>query len=828
VLEELNPEQRRAVEHGEGPLLVLAGAGTGKTRVLVNRIAHLVKGGVPPRDVLAVTFTNKAAGEMRERLRSLLGVGANHMWIGTFHATCARILRLHGDRVGLSRDFTILDDDDQRRILNNLLKERGLDEQITPRTLAIQIDRCKNRGEDPMQATQADTGWGSDILRDIYPLYQAQLAQEDAVDFNDLLLKVLDLARHPEIGPILSARFDHVLVDEFQDTNRVQYRLVRHFADVNRNLTVVGDDDQSIYSWRGAEPRNLLEFDRDYPDAVIVKLEQNYRSTQMILAAANAVIAHNRNRHEKALWTARSGGEPILWEQCETEREEAEFIARAIGGLVSAEDRSYGDMAVLYRTRAQSRAIEEQMRRFRIDYRIVGDVSFFQRKEIKDVLAYLRLLIHPNADSAFERVVNVPARGIGKTSLERIRDVARTSRTSLLDAARACAEGRLGGMGVGPRKKIASFIDILDGLRDVQAAGASVAELIIQTVERSGYKDSLARENTPEAEDRLGNLAELVSMASDFDEETEGQGTLVEFDARVSLSSAVDEADGRSRGAVTLMTIHAAKGLEFPVVFLCGMEDGLFPSLRQRDAMDEQSTLEEEYRLAYVAMTRARERLVLTHARMRRHWGEMRMNQPSRFLDAIPHECLAVRARPAVRASHSPYERDDAGVRLARRDPRGPGAARRDPRDGGDFGDAPGGQYDGRSDGRSDGFYDDVDQRVHAGGRAAVVRDGDIEYDLDAVSDTDFFDDEPRRAPPRGAGSRLRSAGNVGRAPVSRVPRAAEQEFRVGAVVSHATFGVGRVIEARGRGKSRKLLIDFASVGLKTVLERFVEPADLT
>jgi DNA helicase-2/ATP-dependent DNA helicase PcrA len=820
VLEELNPEQRRAVEHGEGPLLVLAGAGTGKTRVLVNRIAHLVQGGVPPRDILAVTFTNKAAGEMRERLRSLLGVGANHMWIGTFHATCARLLRIHGDRVGLSRDFTILDDDDQRRILSNLLKERGLDEQITPKTLAIQIDRCKNRGEDPVQATQADTGWGSEILRDVYPLYQAQLKQEDAVDFNDLLLKVLELARHPEIGPILAARFDHVLVDEFQDTNRVQYRLVRHFADVNRNLTVVGDDDQSIYSWRGAEPRNLLEFDHDYPDAVIVKLEQNYRSTQMILAAANAVIAQNRNRHEKALWTALTGGEPILWEQCETERDEAEFIARAIGGLVSAENRSYGDMAVLYRTRAQSRAIEEQMRRFRIEYRIVGDVSFFQRKEIKDVLAYLRLLIHPNADSAFERVVNVPARGIGKTSIERIRDVARTSGTSLLEAARACAEGRLGAMGVGPRKKISSFVDILDGLRDVQAAGASVAELIIQTVERSGYKDQLARESTPEAEDRLGNLAELVSMASDFDEETEGQGTLVEFDARVSLSSAVDEADGRSRGSVTLMTIHAAKGLEFPVVFLCGMEDGLFPSLRQRSDMDEQSTMEEEYRLAYVAMTRARERLVLTHARMRRHWGEMRMNQPSRFLDAIPHECLAVRARPAVRAGHSPYEPGDAGVRLARRDPRGAGVARRDPRGADDFGDAPGRPYDDP--------YDDVDQRVHAGARAAVVRDGDIEYELDAVPDTDFFDDDPRRVPPRGAGGRLRSAARLGRAPASRAPMAADQELRVGAVVSHATFGVGRVIDARGRGKSRKLLIDFSSVGLKTVLERFVEPADLT
>ena len=805
MLEELNAEQRRAVEHGEGPLLVLAGAGTGKTRVLVNRIAHLVRGGVPPRDILAVTFTNKAAGEMRERLRNLLGIGANHMWIGTFHATCARLLRIHGDRVGLSRDFTIFDDDDQRRVLNNLLKERGLDEQITAKTLAIQIDRCKNRGDDP---TQAGDGPGADILRDLYPLYQAQLAREDAVDFNDLLLKVLDLARHVEIGPILAARFDHVLVDEFQDTNRVQYRLVRHLADVNRNLTVVGDDDQSIYSWRGAEPRNLLEFDHDYPGAIIVKLEQNHRSTQVILNAANAVIAHNRNRHEKALWTARTGGEPILWEQCETEREEAEFIARAIGGLVSAEDRGYGDMAVLYRTRAQSRAIEEQMRRFRIDYRIVGDVSFFQRKEIKDVMAYLRLLVHPNADSCLERVINVPARGIGKASVERIRDHARASGSSLFEAARACAEGRLGAIGAGPRRKITAFIDIIDGLRDVQAAGASVAELIIQTVERSGYKDALARENTPEAEDRLGNLAELVSMASDFDEETEGQGTLVEFDARVSLSSAVDEADGRSRGSVTLMTIHAAKGLEFPVVFLCGMEEGLFPSLRQRTDMSEQVTMEEEYRLAYVAMTRARERLVLTHARMRRHWGEMRMNDPSRFLDAIPHECLAVRSRPAAR--RSAYDADDADVRLSRR-PRGGDGYQPDPH----------------------GQGHDVDQRLHVGAGSRVIVDGDIEYELDAVPETEFFDDGPRRGEqalgmgrPRGAVSAGRSL--PGRALAGRADMAGGQELRAGAVVSHATFGVGRVIQARGRGKSRKLLIDFSSVGLKTVLERFVEPADLT
>jgi DNA helicase-2/ATP-dependent DNA helicase PcrA len=791
-LEELNPEQRRAVEHGDGPLMVLAGAGTGKTRVLVNRIAHLVQSGVPARDVLAVTFTNKAAGEMRDRLRSLLGLAANHMWIGTFHATCARLLRIYGDRIGLTRDFTIFDDDDQKRVISSLLKERGLDEQVSPKTLAIQFDRYKNRGEDPMTA---EGGWGDDLLRQIYPLYQAQLAQENAVDFNDLLLKVLDLAREPEVGPILAARFDHVLVDEFQDTNLVQYRLVRHFADVSRNLTVVGDDDQSIYSWRGAEPRNLLEFDRDYPDATVVKLEQNYRSTQLILDAANAVIAQNRNRHEKALWTAHEGGERILWEECENERAEAEFIARAIGGLVSAENRSYGDMAILYRTRAQSRAIEEQMRNFRIEYRIVGDVSFFQRKEIKDTLAYLRLLIHPHADTCFERVINVPARGIGKTTVDRLRAYARTSGISLFDAARACIEGRTNALGPAPRKKLAVFIDIIDGLRDVMAAGASVSETIIQAVERSGYRDHLTAEGTPEAEDRLANLAELVSMASDFDDETEGQGTLVEFDARVSLSSAVDEADGRERGAVTLMTIHAAKGLEFPVVFLCGMEDGLFPSLRERTEMGEQETMDEEYRLAYVAITRARERLVLTHARMRRHWGELRLNQPSRFLEVIPEQCLAVRERaPARSRRSSAYARDDD----MRHSALGRGARGQAYRD----------------------TYDEFDQRVQPAASRVVV-DSDIEYELDpdAGMGATFLDRS--RLP----GGRLHATAR--RAAPDRAANA-DIEIHPGALVTHVSFGLGRVIEARGRGKSRKLLIDFSTVGLKTVLERFVEPADLT
>jgi DNA helicase-2/ATP-dependent DNA helicase PcrA len=733
---QLNPEQQRAVDHPGGPLLVLAGAGTGKTRVLVNRIGKLVRDGTPSWQILAVTFTNKAAGEMRERLRAVVGHGrAGDMWIGTFHSTCARLLRRHGERIGLGRDFTIFDDDDQQRIWSQLLKEGGFDDAMSPRTLGSIVDRAKNRGADPVAFARG--GYGADVVAALYPRYRERLAREDAVDFNDLLLKVLELADDPELGAELAGKFRHVLVDEFQDTNLVQYRLVRHLARDSRNLTVVGDDDQSIYSWRGAEPRNLLDFDRDFPDAEVIRLEQNYRSTSVILGAANAVIANNQDRRGKNLWTDRSGGEPIVWEEAPDDRGEAEFVARAITGLVQEEGRSWGDVAVLYRTHAQSRLLEEQLRRYRIDYRVIGGVSFFQRREIKDVLAYLRLVANPAADSCFERVVNVPARGIGKTTIDRVKAHAKVANLGFLDAARSCSVGAVASFNPGARRKLADFIAIIDGLRAVQAAGASVAELIIQTVERSGYRSRLEIEDTPESRDRLGNLAELVTMASDFDDETEGKGTLVEFDQRISLSSANDEADGSGK-AVSMMTIHAAKGLEYQVVFLCGMEDGLFPSLRE-DKADDRIGMEEERRLAYVAMTRARDRLILTSARMRRVWGEARDSRPSRYLDEIPQELLAVRARPKPPPRVNPF-----------RDPR-PARPKRD----------------------------EFDQRGH--------------WDDDVP---DMSIDE----------------GELG------------ADVGTGTTVRHASFGEGRVLQAQGSGRDRKLLIDFGTVGLKTVLARFVEP----
>jgi DNA helicase II / ATP-dependent DNA helicase PcrA len=632
----LNPEQRAAVDHGDGPLLVLAGAGTGKTRVLVNRIARLVETGAEPWSILAVTFTNKAAGEMRTRLRQLLGAPADSMWIGTFHATCARLLRKYGHHVGLTKSFQIFDDDDQMKLVEKLLKETGLDEQVSARTILSRFDRAKNRGVDPRTVK---TGAFDDVVEQIYPLYQAQLAKENAVDFNDLILKTLALFDVEEPARSLRVRFRHVLVDEFQDTNRVQYELVEKLADATHNLTVVGDDDQSIYAWRGAEPRNLLDFDRDFPDATVIKLEQNYRSTQMILDAANCVIRKNRDRHEKALWTDHTGGDPIEIYQAGDERGEAYYVAQSIRQLLDEGPYSPSDIAILYRTNAQSRVLEEHLRAARVPAKVIGAVSFFERKEVKDVIAYLRVLSNPAADSAFERVVNVPARGLGDATVDRLRAAARTGIGSMLEAARLAARGEVAGVGTAPRKKLHGFVELLDGLRDVVAQGASVAETIIQVVDRSGLRAKLEADDSAESRDRLDNLAELVTIASDFDDESEQPQTVDAFLERIALAAPSDQEANAE--AVVLMTIHIAKGLEWPVVFLTGMEDGLFPSLRERDGVSEDAALEEERRLAYVAITRARQRLLLTHARTRRVWGEIRMQGPSRFLDDIPPGVLA-------------------------------------------------------------------------------------------------------------------------------------------------------------------------------------------
>jgi len=647
----MNPEQR-AVEHGDGPLMVLAGAGTGKTRVLVHRIARLVERGIEPWAILAVTFTNKAAAEMRGRLREILGEVADRMWIGTFHATCAKLLRKHGHAVGLTKSFVIFDDDDQMKLVEKLLKETGLDDQISARTVLSRIDRAKNRGVDPVSVK---TGAFDDVIEKIYPLYQQQLTKENAVDFNDLLLKVLYLFDDDETAKYLRVRFRHVLVDEFQDTNLVQYDLVRQLAEATRNLTVVGDDDQSIYAWRGAEPRNLLDFDRDFPDAKVIKLEQNYRSTQTILDAANGIIRKNRDRHDKQLWTEQGAGEPIELYTAGDERGEAYFVAQSIRRALDDGPFSPKEIAILYRTNAQSRVLEEHLRAARVPAKVVGAQSFFERKEVKDVIAYLRLLGNPAADSACERVVNVPARGIGDTTVDRLRAAARANGTSVLDAARAAARGDVAGLGAAPRKKLHGFVELVDGLVAVIAQGASVAETIIQDVDRSGLRAKLEVDDSSESRDRLDNLAELVTLASDFDDESDEPQSVDAFLERIALSAPSDNSG--SNDAVVLMTIHIAKGLEWPIVFITGLEDGLFPSLREREGTNEDAALEEERRLAYVAITRARERLILSHARTRRQWGETRIQDPSRFLLDLPAGTVAPQERRAGYASGPPGPR---------------------------------------------------------------------------------------------------------------------------------------------------------------------------
>jgi DNA helicase-2/ATP-dependent DNA helicase PcrA len=755
----MNEPQRAAVEHGDGPLMVLAGAGTGKTRVLVHRIARLVERGTEPWGILAVTFTNKAAGEMRHRLREILGEAADAMWIGTFHATCARLLRRWGGHVGLRKGFVIFDDDDQIKLVEKLLKETGLDEQVSARTVLSRFDRAKNRGVDPRSVR---TGAFDDVVDQIFPLYEAQLAKENAVDFNDLLLKVLRLFDVDEAAEHLRVRFRHVLVDEFQDTNKVQYDLVSKLSEATRNLTVVGDDDQSIYAWRGAEPRNLLDFDRDFPDATVIKLEQNYRSTQTILDAANAIIKHNSDRHDKSLWTDQGMGDPIEIYTAGDERGEAYYIAQSIRRALDDGPLSPRDIAILYRTNAQSRVLEEHLRAARVPAKVVGAVSFFERKEVKDVVAYLRLLANPAADSAFERVVNVPARGIGETTVERLRAAARAHGAGLFAAAQLAARGEVAGLNAAVRKKLAPFVDLMRGLADVIAQGASVAETIIQIVDRSGLRQKLEADGSTEARDRLDNLAELVTTASDFDDEfgggdgevmlgddevaAPGAGAINGFLERIALSSAGDQTANEQ---VVLMTIHIAKGLEWPLVFIAGMEDGLFPSLREREGTSEDAALEEERRLAYVAITRAREKLVLSYARTRRVWGEIRIQGPSRFLQDLPAGSLAA---PRARATSTP-----PAPRIVE------------------------GNFVGRARkvGRRGGG-DELDQRV--------------EYDDEPVYDVD--------EDVRGG------------------------KFTVGATVVHQTLGYGRVVAVTGSGRDQKVTVDFGAIGQKTVVARYLSGGD--
>ena len=675
-LDSLNPAQRDAVLATDGPLLILAGAGSGKTRVITTRMARIIGQRLAePREVVAVTFTNKAAEEMRSRVERLLGEDCHAIWLSTFHSLCARLLRREAPAIGLSRNFVIYDSSDQLAVVKQGIKALCIDDKLLPPRVALsRISQAKNRMESPADLETAAWSLRDEHISKLYAYYRRVLGEAGALDFDDLLLRTVELVETSErVRAFYAERFRYVLVDEYQDTNRPQYLLIRRLAEHHRNLCVVGDPDQSIYRWRGADLRNILDFERDFPDARVVRLEQNYRSTQIILDAASAVIRRNRNRQDKRLWTDRAGGDRILSVRAGDEIEEADFITRAIREARAVDGQT--TLAVLYRTNAQSRAIEDALMREGIAYRIIGGVRFYERKEIKDALAYLRLVINPHDDVSFRRVVNVPPRGVGKAVIDAVAAVdpdAESGDFPLLAAGlQAVAMQRslwarllfvVGKRGLAPRalSALGAFRDLIAGLA-ADTAGASVSSVVSLALERSGYLRDLGDAHSEDAEGRLENLRELVSAAREY-ESRDPEASLGGFVDRLSLLSEADEVEGSAEARVWLMTMHAAKGLEFPLVIVAGMEEGLFPHARSTVDDDD---IEEERRIFYVCITRAEQRLILTGAARRRVFGEYQSTEPSRFLAEIP-EALVQRVEAAPRGTPSaetrnPYARRGAG-----------------------------------------------------------------------------------------------------------------------------------------------------------------------
>jgi DNA helicase-2/ATP-dependent DNA helicase PcrA len=685
---ELNEPQKQAVLHESGPLLVFAGAGSGKTRTITYRIANLLAAGVAPYRILAVTFTNKAAGEMKQRIEKLAGAEVTRdLWVGTFHSVCARFLRRHHESVGLGRNFVIYDDSDQRAMVVRILRELGLDErELSPKSLLSAISREKREGRNAGEAKFE--GHQNDVVLEIYARYERALGLANAVDFDDLILRVARLAEDAEsaAGHELRGRFLHVLVDEFQDTNLIQYRLIRSLSARHRNLCVVGDDDQSIYGWRGADVRLIRSFRRDFPDATVVKLEQNYRSTSNIVRAALGVIEPAHEREPKRLWTEAPPGEPVRVRAVKDEREEAGFVVRTLRNEI-ARSVSAGEIAIFYRVHAQSRTLEEALRSANVPYQVIGGMKFFERAEVKNLLAYLRLVANPQSDSDLLRVINVPARGIGDKTVERLTDIASERALSVYHAIpHAISSGELGSAA---QKKLTAFRTLLDELGEY-AKNHAPSELAARALETTGYRDMLFEADSAEADARLGNLEELVGSIREYELELEQAGeepSLEGYLERVALITAVDTLADAPK--VSLMTVHSAKGLEFDVVFLTGMEQEIFPY--RGINRDEPEELDEERRLAYVAITRAKKRLYISYAGIRTLFGQTRYLARSQFLDDLPESAVVLEGSAAPRVS--PYGRNPeralyapsgyapraaapaprAGTRVVERDDHGPG-----------------------------------------------------------------------------------------------------------------------------------------------------------
>ena len=672
-LKGLNPPQREAVLHGDGPLLVLAGAGSGKTRVLTHRIARLIDEGVPPWSILAITFTNKAAREMRERVERLAGDMGRDAWILTFHACCARILRRDIDKLGYKPSFTIYDADDQMNVIKQLCKSMNLDEKrFPPREIRAAISDAKNRVLSPAEwAKEAGEDFRARTISEVYAAYERQLAANNALDFDDLILKTLTLfSEHPPVLAAYQHKFSHILVDEYQDTNMAQYMLVRLIAGESRNLCVVGDDDQSIYGWRGADLRNILEFERDFPDCRVIKLEQNYRSTSNILDAANQVIAHNAGRKEKALWTDAGEGEKIRVYRALDERDEAAWVVRSIEGRMKRGARA-GDFAVFYRTNAQSRVLEEAMVRRGVPYRVYGGMKFYDRKEVKDVLAYMRAVANPDDDQSVRRIINEPRRGIGDATIETLAQFAQREGMSLLSAVISADESVLPARALGAVRKFGAL------MLDLTQAGISLSagEFLQEVLDKTGYIAAIRASKDPDAQTREENVMELAGAVAEYESQSP-EGGLLGFLENVALVTDLDSMGERPE-AVTLMTIHASKGLEFPHVIVTGMEETVFPLGR---ATFEDSLMEEERRLCYVAFTRAMQSLALTFAVSRMLYNQRRNNPPSRFLSEIPERLIEDdRARrepvrvPPPRAGYAPVSPAARGNAGAKRAPLAPG-----------------------------------------------------------------------------------------------------------------------------------------------------------
>ena len=774
IYDTLNPMQKEAVLHTEGPLLILAGAGSGKTRVLTHRVAYLIdEKQVNPWNILAITFTNKAAGEMRERVDQLVGFGAESIWVSTFHSTCVRILRRHIEYLGYNTNFSIYDSDDQKTLMKQVFKAMDVDtKQFKERSVLGTISSAKDKLIGPEEfLLNAGQDFRQRRIGEIYKEYQKRLKKNNALDFDDLIVKTVELFQNnSEVLNYYQERFKYIMVDEYQDTNLAQFKLVSLLASKYRNLCVVGDDDQSIYRFRGADIGNILSFEETFPGAKVIKLEQNYRSTQNILNAANGVIRHNRGRKDKTLWTANGEGELIRFKQFVTAREEADFVAREIRDSVYA----YQDQAVLYRTNAQSRLLEERCIFYNVPYRLVGGVNFYQRKEIKDILAYLKTIANGVDDLSVLRIINVPKRGIGATTMGKVTIFASEHGMSLYDALREARQ--IPGIGKAA-EKIGTFIGQMESFRArAQSEDYTIQDLIEGIMDETGYQQDLEAEGEVESQTRLENIEELVNKAVSYEEDSE-HSTLDEFLEQVALVADIDNMD-ESENRVTLMTLHSAKGLEFPKVYLVGLEDGLFPSMMSINS-DDKTDMEEERRLCYVGITRAKNELVITSARQRMVNGETRYCKPSRFLEEVPGELLEEeRLEPVLGSFGSRNNGDGAG-----------------------------------------GF-----------GRSGISGEAGLPWNQPAPGNTRtstfgkgynaYASGASQPLSGLGAGS---PAGNPGFGKAFTVQKAASLDYGEGDRVRHIKFGEGTVKSIRDGGKDYEVTVVFDGAGQKKMFASFAK-----